>query len=160
MSMTSVRIGLRGGTALAEVDSAGVVTRSARARRSGLLRRRRSELSELGWWVAADDRWHNPRREPSRRQRMIDGTPVVETKIAVPSGDVVQRAFMVADHGGCVVMEITNESPTAVVVAVPTTGLVTDAASTPPHPTLNNSPMLRDACCARRAPSGRAGHWS
>ena len=132
--MTSVRIGLRGGTALAEVDSAGVVTRSARARRSGLLRRRGSELGELGWWVAADDRWHNPRREPSRRQRMIDGTPVVETKIAVPSGDVVQRAFMVADHGGCVVMEITNESPTAVVVAVPTTGLVTDAASTPTEP--------------------------
>ncbi|NBQ30296.1 MAG: hypothetical protein EBU17_06440 [Burkholderiaceae bacterium] len=35
---------------------------------------------------------------------------MVETKIAVPGGDVVQRAFMVADHGGCVVMEISNES--------------------------------------------------
>jgi hypothetical protein len=49
----------------------------------------------------------------------------------VPGGDVVQRAFMVADHGGCVVMEIANESAAAVVVAVPTSGLLTDAAAAP-----------------------------
>ena len=120
--MASVRIGLRGGTALAEVDAAGFVRPAGQ------------RTKVLGWWVAADDRWHDPQVEPSRRQRMIDGTPVIETKIAVPGGDVVQRAFMVADHGGCVVMEVANESPTAVVVAVPTDGLVTDAASTPTEP--------------------------
>jgi hypothetical protein len=121
-----LRIGLRGGTAVARVDTAGFVHRDGRkfGRRS----------TELGWWVAADDRWHDPRAEPSRRQRLIDGTPVVETKIAVPGGDVVQRAFMVADHGGCVVMEIANESAAAVVVAVPTSGLSTDAAAAPSEP--------------------------
>jgi hypothetical protein len=118
-----LRIGLRGGTAVASVDAAGFVRRDGR--RFG----RRS--TEIGWWIAADDRWHDSREEPSRRQRLIDGTPVVETKIAVPGGDVVQRAFMVADHGGCVVMEIANESAAAVVVAVPTSGLSTDAAAAP-----------------------------
>ncbi|NBO05585.1 MAG: hypothetical protein EBV17_00905 [Actinobacteria bacterium] len=119
----SLSIGLRGGTAAARVDEAGFVHRDDRkfGRRS----------TELGWWVAADDRWHDPREEPSRRQRLVDGTPVVETKIAVPGGDVVQRAFMVADHGGCVVMEISNESAAAVVVAVPTSGLSTDATAAP-----------------------------
>ncbi|NCY10101.1 MAG: hypothetical protein EBX38_06915, partial [Actinobacteria bacterium] len=68
----SSRIGLRGGTAIAHVDAAGFVTRDGR------------RATELGWWVAADDRWHDPREEPSGRQRLIDGTPVVETKIAVP----------------------------------------------------------------------------
>jgi len=119
-------IGLRGGTVVARVDAAGFVHRDGRkfGRRS----------TELGWWVAADDRWHDPREEPSRRQRLIDGTPVVETKIAVPGGDVVQRAFMVADHGGSVVMEISNESAAAVVVAVPNSGLSTDAAAAPSEP--------------------------
>ena len=122
----SLSIGLRGGTAAARVDEAGFVHRDDRkfGRRS----------TELGWWVAADDRWHDPREEPSRRQRLVDGTPVVETKIAVPGGDVVQRAFMVADHGGCVVMEISNESAAAVVVAVPTSGLSTDATAAPSEP--------------------------
>jgi hypothetical protein len=121
-----LRIGLRGGTAVARIDAAGFVHRDGRkfVRRS----------TEIGWWVAADDRWHDPREEPSRRQRLIDGTPVVETKIAVPGGDVVQRAFMVADHGGSVVMEIANESAAAVVVAVPTSGLSTDAAAAPSEP--------------------------
>mgnify|MGYP003334697897 CR=1 FL=1 len=132
--MTTVRIGLRGGTAVAEVDSAGFVHRGGSAARAGLFRRCNRKLPEIGWWVAADDRWHDPRHEPSRRQRTIDGTPVVETKVTVPSGDVVQRAYMVADHGGCVVMEISNESPTAVVVAVPTSGLVSDAAAAPTEP--------------------------
>jgi hypothetical protein len=111
---------------VARIDAAGFVHRDGRkfVRRS----------TELGWWVAADDRWHDPREEPSRRQRLIDGTPVVETKIAVPGGDVVQRAFMVADHGGCVVMEIANESAAAVVVAVPTSGVFTDAAAAPSEP--------------------------
>jgi hypothetical protein len=132
--MTTSRIGLRGGTAVAEVDSAGFVHRGGSERRAGLFRRGIRKLPEIGWWVAADDRWHDPRHEPSRRQRTFDGTPVVETKVAVPSGDVVQRAYMVADHGGCVVMEISNESPTAVVVAVPTSGLASDAATAPTEP--------------------------
>ncbi len=36
----------------------------------------------LDWWVAADDRWHTPRDEPSVRQRRVLGAPVLETRAA------------------------------------------------------------------------------
>lgn len=89
----------------------------------------------IGWWVAADDRWHDPRTAPSIRQRWLDGTPVVETKLAVPGGDVVQTSYCVADHDGLLVVRYDNTSPAAVVVAVPTLGAVTTAATsgTPPQ---------------------------
>ena len=84
--------------------------------------------AECAWWVAASDRWHDPRVEPSVRQRRIDGTPVVETKLAVPGGDVVHRTFVVADRGGCLVVQVSNDSPEPVAVAVPVRELSTTAA--------------------------------
>ncbi|MFZ9795508.1 MAG: hypothetical protein ACO3D8_04475 [Ilumatobacteraceae bacterium] len=86
-----------------------------------------------GWWLAASDRWHDPRTSPSVRQQRIDGTPVVQTKVAVPGGDVVQRMFVVADHGGRLVMQVSNESPEPVAVAVPTRHLSTTAAAGASH---------------------------
>ena len=74
--------------------------------------------SVLDWWVAADDRWHTPSREPSVRQRTIDGTPVVETRLRVPSGDVVQRVYAAATTGGITVLEFENDSPLPVAIAV------------------------------------------
>ena len=59
----------------------------------------------LDWFVAADDRWHVVAEETSVRQRRIEGTPVVETRVRVPSGDVVQRIFTVADAGGLTIVE-------------------------------------------------------
>jgi len=53
----------------------------------------------------------------------------VETKLAVPGGDVVHRAFAVADQGGALVYEFENRSPSAVVVAVPAAEASTTAAS-------------------------------
>lgn len=83
----------------------------------------------MTWWVAASDKWHDPRQAPSLRQRRIDGVPVIETKLAVPGGDVVQRAFAVADQGGALVYEFENRSPSAVVVAVSMRHASTSAAS-------------------------------
>lgn len=71
----------------------------------------------LDWWVAADDRWYTPADEPTTRQRLIDGTPVVETTVRVPHGDAVQRVYAVADGGGCTVVEVENRSPLPFAVA-------------------------------------------
>lgn len=71
----------------------------------------------LDWYVAADDRWHVPAQEPAVRQRRIDGTPVTETRVRVPSGDVVQRIYSVVDGGGITVVEVENESTLPVAVA-------------------------------------------
>jgi hypothetical protein len=72
----------------------------------------------LDWWVAADDRWHHPDREPTRRQHRIAGAPVVETRIAVPGGDVAHRAYVgVAGDADVVVVELENSSPLPVAVA-------------------------------------------
>lgn len=78
-----------------------------------------SYRTSFAWQVAASDRWHDPRSAASIRQRTIDGTPVVETKLAVPGGDIVSRSYAVADQGGALVCEFENRSPAAVVVAVP-----------------------------------------
>lgn len=116
-----LRIGLRG-SPVGWADPTGTVD----------LDRRRTTI---GWWLAADDRWHDPRSAPSIRQRRLDGTPVVETKLAVPGGDVVQTIYCVADNGGLLVAHYENRSPAAVVVAVPTDGVVTTASTsgTPPR---------------------------
>src|SRR5690606_16442824 len=47
----------------------------------------------LDWWVGADDRWHVPSREVAVRQKLLADSPVVESAMRVPSGDVVQRAY-------------------------------------------------------------------
>ncbi|MFM8483490.1 MAG: hypothetical protein ACKOBT_09100, partial [Actinomycetota bacterium] len=53
----------------------------------------------LQWFVAAEDRWHRPAEEIATRQTLLDGTPVVETRLRVPSGDVVQRLFVAPGRG-------------------------------------------------------------
>ena len=71
----------------------------------------------LDWYIAADDRWHDPGVEPTVRQRRIDGAPVLETRIKVPSGDAVHRVWCVADGGGLTVVEIENDSTMPFAVA-------------------------------------------
>ena len=71
----------------------------------------------LNWFVAADDRWHVPADQPAVRQRRIEGTAVVETRLRVPNGDVVERVYSVADAGGLTVVEVENESTMPVAVA-------------------------------------------
>jgi hypothetical protein len=75
----------------------------------------------LQWFVAAEDRWHVPAAEPAIRQRRLEGTPVIETRLRVPEGDAVQRVWSVPDVGGLTVIEIENAStlPFAVAFAGP-----------------------------------------
>ncbi|HVT78591.1 MAG TPA: hypothetical protein VHD87_16245 [Acidimicrobiales bacterium] len=73
------------------------------------------------WWVGGDDQWHVPAASSSRRQRIVDVAPVVETVIRVPGGDVVWRAAAVADaEGGAIALEFHNTAtiPVAIGVAI------------------------------------------
>jgi hypothetical protein len=76
----------------------------------------------LDWWVGAEDRWHLPSREVAVRQRLVSGTPVVETAMRVPGGDVVHRVAAARaagrDGGEHVVVEIENASPVPVALAL------------------------------------------
>jgi hypothetical protein len=82
----------------------------------------------LRYWIAADDRWHDPALETSVRQRRIDGTPVTETRVRVPNGDVVQRIWTVPDAGGVTLVEFENDSTLPVAVALDRRDLLTDRA--------------------------------
>jgi hypothetical protein len=104
-------IGVAGAGAWADVTAHG----SVRPRGGG---------DELAWWVAAEDRWHDPAAERVRQHR-IGGTPCVETRLRVPGGDVVQRAVAVAGHGGIAVLEFTNESSRSLAIALSKRGLLT-----------------------------------
>jgi len=93
---------------VAQVDDAGLV-------------QMRDATWSLDWWIGAEDRWHHPAREAPVRQRLIDGTPVVETAMRVPGGDVLHRVFAVRTSdgdwsGAAVVVEV--ENLTAVPVAL------------------------------------------
>lgn len=72
----------------------------------------------LDWYVAAEDRWHTPAHEATVRQQRLAGSPVYETRMRVPDGDVVQRIWSVADGGGITLMELVNESSRALAVAL------------------------------------------
>lgn len=93
----------------ATVDPAGLVTVAGAA-------------WSLDWWVGAEDRWHLPAQETAVRQALIGSSPVVETRVRVPSGDAVQRAYVARSPGGqqAVVVELENAStvPFAVALAV------------------------------------------
>ncbi len=72
----------------------------------------------LDWWVGAEDRWHLPSREVAVRQRLVHATPVVETAMRVPGGDVVHRAYAVSGPSELVVVEVENQTPVPVALAL------------------------------------------
>ena len=86
----------------------------------------------LDWHIAADDRWHSPEREASVRQRRIDGTAVIETRVRIPEGDAVQRVYSVPDNGGLTVIEVENESSLPIAVAFTHGNLVSRRPPTAP----------------------------
>lgn len=96
-------LGVRGGEWSAVVDGRGAVALGT---------------TELRWWVMAEDRWHDPAADQGVRQQRAAGVPCTETRVRVPGGDVVQRAWAVPDGGGLVVLEFENDSPAAVAVAL------------------------------------------
>jgi len=72
----------------------------------------------LDWFVAADDRWHDPSTEGTVRQERHGGIPIIETRLRVPGGDILQRVYGVVEHGGLIVIEFENQSSLPVVVAL------------------------------------------
>lgn len=110
-------VGLRGGRVTASVTPWGDVVPGDGSR-------------VLEWHVADEDRWHSPRNEPTLRQVRRDGTPVIETRLRVRGGDVVQRAWVVADHGGLLVVEFENDSPSSVAVALTRGDVITQRPPT------------------------------
>jgi len=110
----------RSWTVIGNLDS----DRTARVDPRGLVTPPRAGWS-LDWWIGADDRWHLPSREVAVRQRLVEGSPVVETAMSIPSGDAVARTYAArlssAEGGGeVVVVEVENRSrmPVAVALAV------------------------------------------
>lgn len=88
----------------------------------------------LEWYIAADDRWHIPAEEVAVRQQRVGGTPVFETRVRVPGGDVVHRAYSVAtmlgSGSGATVVELTNDSPLPVACAITGPGVLTNRPPT------------------------------
>lgn len=72
----------------------------------------------LNWFVAADDRWHDPSTEGTVRQERRGGIPIIETRLRVPGGDILQRIYGIVEHGGLIVIEFENQSTLPVVVAL------------------------------------------
>ncbi|MFN8016749.1 MAG: hypothetical protein U0P45_01365 [Acidimicrobiales bacterium] len=76
----------------------------------------------LDWWVGADDRWHVPAQEAAVRQDLLHDAPVVETRLRVPGGDVVHRAYGIraarAEGDEWVVAEVENATPVPCAVAL------------------------------------------
>lgn len=99
-------IGVRGGKHYATVDENGSVHLG-------------DGTMPLEWHVADEQKWHSAADASTGvRQSTLDGTPVVESKIRVHGGDVIQRAYGVADHGGLIVVEFENDSHASVAIAL------------------------------------------
>ncbi len=95
-------VGVLGGGRAAAVDDRGTVA----PERAGW---------QLGWWIGADDRWHDPATDAAVRQSRVDDMPVFRTAMRVPGGDAVQHVYGARDLA---VVEITNDSPAPFVVAL------------------------------------------
>jgi len=103
-------VGTLGDVDHAAVDSRGLVTRKV-------------DGFSVDWWVGADDRWHFPSRSAGVKQRLVDDSPVVETTMRVPGGEIVHRVWGVAPGagmppGGGIVIELHNAATVPVAVAI------------------------------------------
>ena len=78
------------------------------------------DVEAVKWYVAADDRWHTPANEVAVRQRSVDGAPVLETRVRIPGGDVIQRVWVATGRLGssALMMEFENDSPMAIAIAI------------------------------------------
>ena len=100
--MTNSLVGVLGGARTALVDERGTV----QPERAGW---------RLGWWIGADDRWHNATTDAAVRQTRVGNMPVFRTAMRVPGGDAVQHVYGARDLA---VVAITNDSPAPFVIAL------------------------------------------
>lgn len=76
----------------------------------------------IDWWIGAEDTWHVPACSANVRQGLVDGAPVVETRMRVPGGDIVHRVDAVRETAGdggraLALIEVTNDSAVPVALA-------------------------------------------
>ncbi|MFN0025919.1 MAG: hypothetical protein ACKV2O_01865 [Acidimicrobiales bacterium] len=116
LSAGEVVMAADGGLA-ADRSGAGVSAKSAMV--SALLTGDWRDGPRWRWWVGAGDRWYRPQTEAAVRMTSADGTPVIQTSMRVPSGDmrVVSFAAMGAD-GPAVIFEVHNDSAGPVLFAL------------------------------------------
>lgn len=102
----------------------------------------------LDWWVGAEDRWHLPAEEAAVRQHLVGSSPVVETRVRVPGGDAVSRAYGARGPAGedLLVIEVANDSTVPVALALALrphrAGTVTTLALAGSTLTVDGSPAL------------------
>jgi hypothetical protein len=115
--------------AVADVDGAGMVAM-------------RGTSWSLDWWVGAEDRWHQAAREVAVRQAQLDDSPIVETAMRVPGGDVLHRTGGVrarsssgsgAWDDSAVLVEIRNDTSVPVALALVLRPLALDGAGRLPE---------------------------
>lgn len=111
-----VTIGVAGMSWWAEVAPDGLITVS-------------DDERTLGFHVAAEDRWHHGSQESGVRQARREGVPVVETRMRVPNGDIVQTVFATAHRGGMVIVDFYNDSPLPVAIGVDRGDVIVESPS-------------------------------
>src|SRR5688500_439913 len=74
----------------------------------------------LDWWIGAEDRWHRPAEEAAVRQQLVGASPVVDTRVRIPTGDAVSRAYGARGPRGedLLVVEVQNDSKVPVALAL------------------------------------------
>lgn len=111
----------------------------------------------LGWWAIASDGFHRPGEDAGSAvtQRRIDGTPVLETSLRVPGGQLQHRVWCVADTmGAAVVVELENRSREPVGVALVVGGVAGVAFDGERTVAVNGSEALVFARVPARAVAG------
>lgn len=106
-------VGRRRWTTVGSLDSAW----RARVDLAGLVQPEGATWA-LDWWIGAEDRWHVPAQETTVRQSLIGSSPVVETRLRVPSGDAVHRTYGARSPAGDDVVVVEVENATKVPFAV------------------------------------------
>jgi hypothetical protein len=100
----------------------------------------------LDWWVGAEDRWHLPSEEVAVRQRLLSSAPVVETRLRVPSGDAVHRAYAARTRSGAdvLVVEVENASKVPFALALAVRPAVADGVGSIRRLALDGGTLLVD----------------
>jgi hypothetical protein len=87
----------------------------------------------IDWWIGGDDRWYVPVREAAVRQDLLADAPVVETRVRIPGGDAVHRAYGIRSPRSVgdewVVVEVENQTPVPLAVALVIRPLMADVVS-------------------------------
>ncbi len=82
----------------------------------------------VGWWIGADDRWYDPSTERAVRQTRPGPAPVLETRLRVAGGDILATTWAAIGDGPAVVVELANETPVPVAVAITVDGDIRNLA--------------------------------